>query len=261
MDKDLDKLYDIYHANIKVDEYPQTENVNPIKVGDMLVALYGDKEIRGEVSQVFENYYLLKGKSGNSIKVTIDDITEHYPKNRMFESKSIRKFTESAVQTPPPDEKQGGDAKPAERVQQKKKKVIEDSEEEINKNTPDDQVDLTIEKIKTIGKLLYYKDVKYSEINSMFEKKLLSKEDYWYLLTEKENEIHIIRNNQKGFEIQPFANALVVHFLKNKSINESVKQIKVAGNSNFSVVSNIPPNLRKPMLNSLIRLLSGITKK
>ena len=95
----------------------------------------------------------------------------------------------------------------------------------------------------------------------MFEKKLLSKEDYWYLLTEKENEIHIIRNNQKGFEIQPFANALVVHFLKNKSINESVKQIKVAGNSNFSVVSNIPPNLRKPMLNSLIRLLSGITKK
>lgn len=260
---ELHELYNLYNANIKVEELPITENVNPVKVGDILVAIYNSREIRGEVSGVYENYYLIKAKNGGAVKVTIDDVTEHYPKNRAFENKTtIKKFTEAAIapvpstQTPPPQKTE----KPVERVQQKKKTVIEDEEEETEKNTPDNQVDLTIERVKTIGKLIYYKDIKFSDINTMFEKRLLSKEDYWYLLTEKQNEIHVIRNNDKAFEIQPFVNALVGHFLKtskpDRLLNESFGQIKISGNNNFSVVTNIPQNIHKQLLNSLIALLS-----
>jgi hypothetical protein len=192
----------------------------------------------------------------------MDNITEHYPKNRTFE-KNVRKFSEikeNVAPAPPLDEKT---EKPVERAQQKKKKIIDEVEQREEKNSPDNQVDLTIEnvsmdRIKTIGKLVYYKNMKYSEITDMFEKKLLSKEEYWYLLTERQNEIHVIRNNEKGFQIQPFVHALVGHFLKNKSLNESARQIKISGNSGFSVITNIPANMQKPMLNSLIALLSGV---
>ncbi len=258
---ELDDLYNIYHSIIKVDQFPLNENISPIKAGDILVAMYNNREIRGEVAAVYENYFLLKGKNGSSIKVTLDDVTEHYPKNRQFENKTgVKKFTE-AVETPVTAPTVKND-KPVERVQQKKKKVIDEEEEQEEKNSPDNQIDLTIEKISRIGKLLYYKDVKYSKIESMFEKKLLSKEEYWYLLTERENEIHVIRNNEKAFEIQPFVNALVGHFLKsqNKLINESYGQIKISGNNNFSVIKNIPQNVHKELLNSLIALLSGVKK-
>lgn len=265
---ELENLYNIYHANIKVDQFPVNENISPIKVGDILVAIYNQREIRGEVSAVFENYFLLKGKGG-TIKVTMDDVTEHYPKNRAFENKgatTLRKFTESVQQTPPPIEEK--EEKPTQRVQGKTKKVIDDAEKKQIENSPDNQVDLTIEntnimnKVKAIGRMLYYKDAKYSDVNDLFEKRLLSKDEYWYLLTEKNDEIHVIRNNNKGFEIQPFANALVGHFLKtqNTLIKESYGQIKVAGNNNFSVISNIPQNIHKQLLNSLIALLSGIKK-
>lgn len=258
----LDDLYKIYQANIKVDDTRITDN-NPIKVGDLVVALYNNREIRGEVSAVYENYYHLKGKNG-SLKVTMDDITEHYPKNRMFENKiSNKKFSDYTInESAPPQEPEMEEPKPM----IKKKKIIKEVEDKEIKNNPDDQVDLTIEhnevnNIKTIGKVIYYKEVKYSVINDMFEKKLLSKETIWYLLTEKKGEIHVVRNNDKGFEIQPFVSSLVGHFLKqNGKLNESYNQIKVKGNVNFSVISDIPQNVHKQLLNSLIGLLSGVKK-
>lgn len=266
MKTDLNDLYKIYEANINVDKNPQSSNYdNPIKVGDLVVAMYNGKEIRGEVSAVYESYYHLKGKSG-SLKVTMDDITEHYPKNRTFENKSVKKFSEveqpkvnENVPPPPP-------AKEEQKPLMKKKKMIKEVEEEEMKNSPDDQVDLTIENnsmdnIKSIGKVVYYKEIKYSVINDMFEKKLLSKETIWYLLTEKQNEIHVVRNNNKGFQIQPFVSALVGHFLKKDGkLNESFNQIKIKGNDNFSVISNIPTNVHHQLLNTLIGVLSEIKK-
>lgn len=260
-DINLNDLYNIYRSNIKVDQFPINENNSSIKVGDILVALYNNKEVRGEVSAVYENYYVLKGKNGSTVKILIDDVTEHYPKNRAFDNKSANKrFTESVVQQEPQQ-------RDVERVENKKRKALEEIEEEEVKNHPDEQVDLTVENnalnnIKAIGKMIYYKTVKYKEVNDLFEKKLLSKEDYWYLLNERINEIHIIRNNEKGFQMQPFANSLVGHFLKsqNKLINESYGQLKVTGNSSFSIISNIPDNIHKQLLNSLISLLSGVKK-
>jgi hypothetical protein len=132
-------------------------------------------------------------------------------------------------------------------------------------NQPDNQVDLSIESmknIKIIGKLVYFKDIKYSQVVNMFEKNLLSKNQLWYLLTEKNNEIHVIKNNDKAFQIQPFINALVDHHLKNqnKLINENYSKIKISGNNDFSIISNIPNDIHKSLLNNIITLLSG-TKK
>lgn len=266
---DINELYKIYQANIKVDDTPRITDNNPIKVGDLVVAIYNNKEIRGEVSAVYESYYLLKGKN-SSLKVTLDDITEHYPKNRLFENRNAKKFTDieksnkiNECETTPPQENK---TKSNNKYSIKRKKIIEEFEKDEQRNNPDNQVDLAVENqsfnnIKTIGKVVYYKEMKYSIINDMFEKKLLSKETYWYLLTEKQGEIHVVRNNDKGFDIQPFVSSLVGHFLKqNGKLNESYNQIKIKGNNNFSVITNIPQIVHKQLLNSLIGLLSGVKK-
>jgi len=148
------------------------------------------------------------------------------------------------------------------RVQSAKKKIIKDVENDELRNNPDNQVDLSIENVKTIGKLLYYNNIKFSDLNKMFEKRLLAKEDYWYLLTEKPNEIHVIRNNEKAFQIQPFVNALVGHFLKtqDRMIHESFSKMKVSGNNDFSIITNVSQDVKSQLLNSIIGLLSGVKK-
>lgn len=256
---ELNELYKLYQANIKVDQFPINENLSSIKVGDILVAIHNNREIRGEVSAVYENYYVLKGKNSSTLKVTIDDVTEHYPKNTSFDNNkgAMKKFSESSTPQEPQSQ-----PKQIQKVQSSKKKIIDEFEKDEMKNNPDNQVDLSIENVKTIGKLLYYNNIKYSDLNKMFEKRLLAKEDYWYLLTEKPNEIHVIRNNEKAFQIQPFVNALVGHFLKSQDrmIHESYSKIKVSGNDQFSIIANVPQNVQPQLINSIIGLLSGIKK-
>lgn len=259
---ELNDLYKLYQANIKVDQFPINENLSSIKVGDILVAIHNNREIRCEVSAVYENYYVLKGKNNSTLKVTIDDVTEHYPKNTSFDNKgAMKKFSESVTPQEPQLRPQV-QPKQAQKVQTSKKRIVDEAEEDEMKNNPDNQVDLSIENVKTIGKLLYYNNIKYSELNKMFEKRLLAKEDYWYLLTEKPNEIHVIRNNEKAFQIQPFVNALVGHFLKSQDrmIHESYSKIKISGNDEFSIIANVPQNVQPQLINSIIGLLSGIKK-
>ena len=235
---DLTNLYKIYESNFNSNQ--QSNDISPIKVGDIIVALYENREIRGEVSSLNKNFYFLKGKNGNSIKVTMDDVIEHYPKNVTFESKNKKSIEDGK------------------NIIAKKKKDLEDSSNQELKNNPDNQVDLTVnENIKKIGKLLYYqKSVKYSQITEMFDKKVLIKENCWYLLTEKDNEIHIIRNNERGFRIQSFTTALIQHFSKARPLNESNNQIRIRGNDEFSIISNIPQTSYKNLLEKLIILLS-----
>jgi len=234
---ELEHLYNIYQSNIKTEKFIE-ENNNFINVGDIVVASYNNKEVRGEVSAVLENKFEIKGKNGNKIRVTIDDIMEHYPKNRHFENKVLKKDDEEIVA-------------------QKKKKTFKEIEQDEMKNSPDDQVDLTInEKIKIFGKVLKYQDVKYSDIENMFEKRVLTVEKIWYCMTEKQGEIHVVRQNEKGFRIQPFAMSLMDHFLKVKPLNEGYNQIKIKGNDNFAILSNVPPLIYGKVLNGLISLLS-----
>lgn len=246
---ELELLYKVYQSNIKTDRDIQptvNENNSFIKVGDIVVALYNAKEVRGEISSVFENNkFELKGKNGNKIKIVIDDIMEHYPKNRYFENKLVKKDEDE-------DESQ------QQEVRRNRKKLIDEKEREEIKNSPDNQVDLTMnEKIKVFGKVIKYQDVKYSDIENMFEKNILSKNKIWYCITEKNGgEIHIIRENEIGFKIQPFVMSLMDHFLKVKSVNEGYNQIRIKGNDNFAVLSNVPKPIYEKVLGSLISLLS-----
>lgn len=231
---ELDKLYRLYEANVKIDNSHRIVNNNPIKVGDIVLALYSGREVRGEISAVYENYFNLKGKSGAVIKITLDDITEHYPKNNQFENKALKRFTDktdSKKVFEENEENEEEEQKPRSVERPSKRKIINDYEDEQQKNNPENQVDLTVNednRIRKIGKVVFYRDMKFSEVNDMFEKKLLSKETYWYLLTEKQDEIHVVRNNEKGFEIQPFATALVGHFLKqNGKLNEEIGRAHV----------------------------------
>jgi len=267
---ELDELYRIYHSNIKIGSMKTNENLNEIVAGDILVALYNKKEVRGEVSAVYENYYVLKGKSGKTINVTIDDITEHYPKNRTFERKAIidnstnRNNIKNLLENKPTDDQSFKNKKESPIEKTNKKSRFDEEETEIDdmKNNPDNQVDLSIENVKLIGNLIYFKNITYNQVNEMFNKNKLQKNKYWYLLTEKSNEIHIIKNNEKAFQIQPFVNALVSHFLKsqNKLIMESYNQIKISGNNSFSIISNIPNNIQKDLLNKIIFLLTDVKK-
>ena len=258
---ELTNLWSIYQANIIKKELgieEKKENEIFIKVGDIVVASYNDREIRGEISSVFENKFQLKGKNGTKVSVTIDDIIEHYPKNRQFDRSLIKKESDESFIDKPAEEvvkKTEDKDKPAE----KKKKIVKEVEDEQNKNSPEDQIDLTInENVKIFGKVVKYKNIKFSELENMFEKRILSGDKIWYCLTEKNNEIHVVRHNDSGFKIQPFTVALVDHFLKsNKPINEAMfSQIKVKGNDNFAIVSNVPPKIYGQMLGNLISLLS-----
>ena len=254
---ELDKLYNIYHSNISLNDKSLNENIIPIKRGDILVALHNNREVRGEVDAVFEKYYVLKGKNGSTLKVTLDDITEHFPKNRTFENKNVKKQFESSspILEKPID-------KPIQKIDKKVKDIEKDEEKKELKNSPENSIDKTLENVKRIGKILFYNNITYKDVNKMFEKKLLNKEQYWYLMTEKPGEIHVVRNNEKAFEIQPFINSLMGHFLKNqdKLIKESYSKIKTSGNINFSVITNIPQNIQVPLKNNIIGLLCGIKK-
>jgi len=252
MESGLHELYKIYEANIKMNDNIKVNNINdnPIKVGDILVALYKNKEVRGEVSAVYEDYYILKGKNGSELKITMDNIYEHYPKNRSFENKINFKK--------PENNKLNKDEIENEKTAKKRRDAIDEFDKDSLKNSPENQVDLSIENVKVIGKVIYYSNIKYSQIEKMFEKGILLKEKHWYSITEKQNEIHIIRNNDKAFEIQPFMNSLISHFMKsqNKLITENYNKIKIVGNNNFSIISNIPPDIKKQLINNIIGLLT-----
>lgn len=252
MEPGLYELYKIYESNIKKDNNVNENDMNPIKIGDILVALYNNKEVRGEVSSICEDYYILRGKNGSELKVTIDNVYEHYPKNRTFENKTSKKLISENQYL---DKEETINNKPV----KKTKKNIDEFDKDNMKNSPENQVDLSIENIKTIGKVVYYpSNIKHAQIEKLFEKGILSKEKHWYSMTEKENEIHIIRNNDKAFEIQSFINSLISHFLKsqNQLIKENYSKIKVTGNNNFSIISNIPPDIKKQLINNIIGLLT-----
>lgn len=254
---ELTNLYNIYQSNIKKEDLREPKNEILIKAGDIVIASHNNKEIRSEVFSVFENKFQLKSKNGTKIYITMDDIIEHYPKNVKFQN--FKKESKEDIFIDKPVEETPKKTDIPNKPIDKKRKFVKSFNDNKDKNSPENQIDLTInENVKIFGKVVKYKNIKFSEIENMFEKRILSVDNVWYCLTEKNNEIHIVRHNNNGFKIQPFTVALVDHFLKsNKPINESMfNQIKIKGNDNFAIISNIPQKVYGQILGSLISLLS-----
>ena len=138
----------------------------------------------------------------------------------------------------------------------KNPKEVEDGE---NKKNPDN-TNFTNETVKVIGRITHFSsNLKLNEVIEFLAKHGIDKEKCWYFITEKNNEIHLIRNNEKGFQINPFVISFIDLKIKEK-LTESNNQIKIVGNNHFSIISNIPTNLYETVKNGLIALLSQ-TKK
>lgn len=293
-----------------VESIPQQKNTNIIKVGDIVVASFKDREFRGEVSKVLEKngveqYDIKVGTTIISVK--FDNILEHYPKNRKFEQpikkdniKEIQpeeiikedKKIDIPIQTQikpksipptvqkPADEKktittieptlveenknepkkiENGNVSEDERDPKKVRKSREEIEEEENKKNPEN-TNFTTETVKMYGKIVQFSsNLKLAEVIDFLAKKGIDKEKCWYFITEKNGELHLIRNNDKGFQIQPFVISFVDLKIKDK-LTESKEQIKIVGNNHFSIISNIPQSVYELTKNGLIALLSQ-TKK
>jgi len=67
----------------------------------------------------------------------------------------------------------------------------------------------------------------------------------WYVLVEKQNnELHMIKYNQDGVNVNQFVADLKKHYLKtydnNNKLKDIFEKIHVVGNEKFSVIKNVP---------------------
>jgi hypothetical protein len=264
-----------------VTQQKQNSQNNFIKIGDIVVVQFKEQELRGEVNRIFEkvgiDFYDIKVGT-TIIPVKFDSIIEHYPKNTKFEiiKENVQKPIEQkpiptqikpiVVQTPKqvvqpnlieenknvPKDKIKNIVKEEEPV--KTIKTAEEVDEEDNKKNPENTN--FNETVKVIGKITQFSsNLKLSEVIDFLAKKGIDKEKCWYFITEKNGELHLIRNNDLGFKMQPFVLSFVDLKIKNK-LTESKEQIKIVGNNQFSIVSNIPQELYETVKNGLIALLS-----
>lgn len=299
MEMSIQDLYKLFEDNKlssnPVNVVQQQPNVineaNFIKTGDIVVVQFKDREFRGEVSKIYEkagseSYDI---KIGNTIiSVKFDNILEHYPKNRKFEQPSIKDV--KAVEITQEKKVLSTTVKPIQKPIQNiketkvetkidpKKKIIKNNDteekempkkiiqnpkevEEIENNKNPENNNFTNETIKLIGRIVHFSEkLKLDDVIKVLQNKGIDKEKCWYFITEKNNnELHIIRNNDKGFQIQPFVISFIDLKIKN-IINEATNQINIKGNNNFSIISNIPNNLYEQIKNGLIALLSQIKK-
>jgi hypothetical protein len=278
----------------------QQQTSNFIKVGDIVVAQFKDQELRGEVNRVYEQvgieFYDIKVGT-TIVPIKFDNIIEHYPKNRKFdqiikenvkeieseivqEKKTVQTPIQTQVktiQTPPQPKKvemvelkptliEENKNEPKDKVKSEVKeeepekvmRTAEEVEEEENNKHPENTN--FNETVKVIGKITQFSsNLKLSEVIDFLAKRGIDKEKCWYFITEKNGELHLIRNNDLGFKIQPFVLSFIDLKIKDK-LTESKEQIKIIGNNQFSIVSNIPQELYETVKNGLIALLSQ-TKK
>jgi hypothetical protein len=74
--------------------------------------------------------------------------------------------------------------------------------------------------------------------------------------TKTSNELHISRIKDNGFDIKPFVKNLINHLLKKKLLKENISNMKLVGNNNFCIISNISPKF----INLLVKMIKNLLK-
>jgi len=107
--------------------------------------------------------------------------------------------------------------------------------------------DSTNEKVKFYGKVAKFpKKTKASKAYNFLESVKISKSSIWYIMVERQdNELQMVKYNYKqGVDLSKFVNELKSFYTKkyekNKEIVKLVEKIEVDGNTNFSMIKNIP---------------------
>jgi len=277
MELTIQDLYKIFEDNHLLPISPTPVPINNVYqkqnfmvVGDIVVVQLNNQEIKGEISNIFEKLGIeyCEIKVGTSIvKIKFDDIIEHYPKNRTFEKKVNETVLQTQTKKPliQPQEKSTPKLievnKNTTKTNQKETpKTVENVGDENNKKHPEN-TNFNESTVKVIGKITQFSsNLTIKEVVDFLAKQGIDKEKCWYFITEKNNgEIHIIKNNDLGFKIQPFVISFIDLKIKNQ-LTENKNQIKIVGNNQFSILSNIPKELYDSVKNGLITLLSQSKK-
>lgn len=291
--QDLYKLFEdnnLSPTNSVQPQPQQSSQQTSIKVGDIVVASFKNREFRGEVSKVYEKLGVeqFDVKVGTTIiSVKFDNILEHYPKNRKFEQKNTiteikaeeivteKKKVDIPLQTKPKpvepkpvqtinpiivEENKNDKTKTNPKGEEEPEKVLktqkEIDEDDDKKNPANKNFNETV---KVIGRITHFSsNLKLEEVQDFLAKKGIDKEKCWYFITERNNdEIHLIRNNERGFQIYPFVVSFMELKIKDKLTESKSKEpMKINGNNQFTIIKNIPEDVFETIQNGLIALLS-----
>ena len=122
-----------------------------------------------------------------------------------------------------------------------KKKYDEDDEDDED----EDDGEIVESNVEHFGKLAKFKNTKASKAYNFLESVKISKKSIWYIMVEKDNELQMVKYNYKeGVDLNKFVNELKKYYIdknkENKLICESIDNIYIDGNNNFSSIRNIP---------------------
>lgn len=143
----------------------------------------------------------------------------------------------------------------------------DNDEDEDNDEYPKD-IKSNEKKVETFGKVAKFpKNTKASRAYNFLENVKVSKKSIWYIMVEKDNELQMVKyNNKEGVDLNKFVNELKTYYMSknknNKSICESISKISVEGNDKYSMIRNIPlvelegRKLITKITEDLIKLLS-----
>jgi len=293
--QDLYKLFEDNNLSpsnpVQQPQTQQSSQQTSIKIGDIVVASFKNREFRGEVSKVYEKLGVEQFdiKVGTTIiSVKFDNILEHYPKNRKFEQKNtvteikaeevvtekkidvpLQTQTKAKVEEPKTvqtinpvivEENKNDKTKTNPKGEEEPEKVLktqkEIDEDDDKKNPANKNFNETV---KVIGRITHFSsNLKLDEVVDFLAKKGIDKEKCWYFITERNNnEIHLIRNNEKGFQIYPFVVSFMELKIKDKlTESKSSEPMKINGNNQFTIIKNIPEDVFETIQNGLIALLS-----
>lgn len=290
--QDLYKLFEdnnLSPTNSVQPQPQQNSQQTSIKVGDIVVASFKNREFRGEVNKVYEKLGVeqFDVKVGTTIiSVKFDNIMEHYPKNRKFEQKNTiteikpeeiteKKKVEIPLQPKPKpvepkpvqtinpiivEENKNDKTKTNPKGEEEPEKVLKtqkEIDEDDDKKNPENKN--FNETVKVIGRITHFSsNLKLDEVQDFLAKKGIDKEKCWYFITERNNdEIHLIRNNERGFQIYPFVVSFMELKIKDKLTESKSKEpMKINGNNQFTIIKNIPEDVFETIQNGLIALLS-----
>ena len=107
-------------------------------------------------------------------------------------------------------------------------------------------------KVDFYGKIAKFpKNTKAQKAYNFLENIKIPKNKLWYFIIEKEiiikdgednyEELQVIKyNNKEGINCQKFVEALKTYYIEDIEITKHIKDLRIDGNDNFSVIRNIP---------------------
>lgn len=229
----------ITESNIVKNDPKSMNELNGIRIGDMIVFEINEMEFKGHVNDIFNEKYVINGNFSMETKqlsIEFDQILEHYPKNTNFSEEKNNVEKENPSLYP---------------------KGWKDMDGMMMNKTPEpvikeDMVKPPVEKTLKNKNVVFFPDeMKQKDI----DKALVNFKEAKYFIVEKNQELHVVKIKD-GFEMKQFVESVIHHLLKNKMIKEDISTMKVVGNEQFCIIKNSTDkttSLIKGLLSNLLK--------